>query len=551
MDRVMLAVAFLVLATAIPAKATTYYYAATAQGSNNGTSCANAWAYNDSSNGISTSGKDVAGNVLYICGGTWSLSAGANVVTLSGGGSSGNVLEIELDPTAVIQAPYFSGAAIELNGQNYVLVDGGNPCGTGTSCSANLSGTGTIEATSSGTSGTYQQYAFAGVDFGPSNNCGHDIEVRNLIVANIYVRTANSTDDNNGAESSGGIGGVGCGNNISIHDNTSTWAHANIYVWTGSSSSISNWSIYNNVTANSTWGIVAAINFSSQVVSNLLIYNNDINDGAGWNEPSDEYHIDGIFVYGQGPTGYINGGYIYNNRMWGNWGNCSYVTAYAYINQNLTNFYLFNNVFDNSAWNGAAPCGNGDLALGYGDTNFYIYNNTFLGYSSSPGGMFANDTGGGDTGMYLSNNIFAYAASALWMPSSSSPIAVDYNDYYDITGSGVSCAWGISSSCVSTGGSSSFSTWQGDGYDTHGTYANPNLNSSYIPQSGSAAISLGTNLYSTCNGQPNPGLGALCYDRAGNQRPSSGAWDAGAYSSGSGSTSAAPAAPTGLTATVQ
>ena len=46
---------------------------------------------------------------------------------------------------------------------------------------------------------------------------------------------------------------------------------------------------------------------------------------------------------------------------------------------------------------------------------------------------------------------------------------------------------------------------------------------------GSGAIGAGTNLYSTCNGQPNPGLGALCFDAAGVARPSSAAWDIGAY----------------------
>ena len=74
----------------------------------------------------------------------------------------------------------------------------------------------------------------------------------------------------------------------------------------------------------------------------------------------------------------------------------------------------------------------------------------------------------------------------------------------------------------------------------------------------SAAIKAGVNLFSTCNGQPNPGLGALCSDANGNPRPTSGSWDAGAYSSASSSASGGqppsggqPSPPTGLIGVVR
>jgi hypothetical protein len=68
-----------------------------------------------------------------------------------------------------------------------------------------------------------------------------------------------------------------------------------------------------------------------------------------------------------------------------------------------------------------------------------------------------------------------------------------------------------------------------------------------IPNAGSPVIAAGTNLYSLCNGQANPGLGALCLDAVGVARPSSGAWDVGAYVFNNGN---GPLAPTGLVATV-
>src|SRR5581483_9018250 len=53
------------------------------------------------------------------------------------------------------------------------------------------------------------------------------------------------------------------------------------------------------------------------------------------------------------------------------------------------------------------------------------------------------------------------------------------------------------------------------------------LNSAGVPQAGSAAIGAGANLTSLCTGNLVP----LCSDIAGNPRPSTGAWDAGAYES--------------------
>ena len=82
----------------------------------------------------------------------------------------------------------------------------------------------------------------------------------------------------------------------------------------------------------------------------------------------------------------------------------------------------------------------------------------------------------------------------------------------------------------------SFSQWQALGFDTHGVTADPNLDSNYIPQAGSAAIGKGTNLTSQCTGN----LVALCSDTAGNPRPSSGAWDMGAHQYSSQTGSVAP-----------
>src|SRR5262245_40084448 len=73
------------------------------------------------------------------------------------------------------------------------------------------------------------------------------------------------------------------------------------------------------------------------------------------------------------------------------------------------------------------------------------------------------------------------------------------------------------------------------GGDTHG-FAQTNMSidaTTGRPLAGSPLIGAGQNLNSICSGQPNPGLGALCFDAAGTARPVAGAWDIGAYQFGS------------------
>jgi hypothetical protein len=94
-------------------------------------------------------------------------------------------------------------------------------------------------------------------------------------------------------------------------------------------------------------------------------------------------------------------------------------------------------------------------------------------------------------------------------------ITADYNDTYNVTDYGV--INGTYYPAWSGGGS-----WQAAGYDIHGVNGNPLLSGAYMLGSGSPAIGTGTNLTSL-------GIAALNSDAAGVARPSSGAWDIGAF----------------------
>ena len=197
------------LLTALPASATDFYYAATLAGSNNGTSCANAYAYTDATNGISTAGKWVAGNTLHICG-TITGSGGATAITAAGNGSSGNPITIKFETGAQLDAPYWGGnafsssaGAISCVGHSYITIDGGV--------------NGIIQNTANGTSLANQQ-ASTGVNF---LGCAHT-EIKNLHVLNIYVHTEND----NGGISPNDTVGIGDGNAdfVYVHNNQVTQA---------------------------------------------------------------------------------------------------------------------------------------------------------------------------------------------------------------------------------------------------------------------------------------------------------------------------------------
>jgi hypothetical protein len=160
-------------------------------------------------------------------------------------------------------------------------------------------------------------------------------------------------------------------------------------------------------------------------------------------------------------------------------------------------------------------------------------------------GYIAED---GSTGFSNENNIYINTNSnALQFGPSAGTITVtDYNDFYQSGG------WQYNGNSYNT-----LASWQGASMspDPHSIGGNPSLVSvsscgagtvtgCQLSSSSSPAHSAGINLYSTCNGQPNPGLGALCSDFAGNARAASGPWDMGAYTL---STTPRPLPPIGVT----
>jgi hypothetical protein len=496
-----------------------------------------AW-FNTSSNWTSgtPSGRQIGpGTVVYLCG---TLTSG---LTFQGSGNSSNPIEILFDSGANMTNRVWSSPAIALNSKSYIIVDGGTPCGKDhgddnlTACASNQSGTGLIENTANGTllaNKVTSQFIVGGSGTGV-NSCGSNIEIRNLLLLNAYVKSG--ADSSTAADAAQGTWLVSCGSNIYIHDNTSTWGHATLEI--DASSNVSNWEVAYNVTAHATWGIKVAMGTDGVVLSNVRIHDNEINNGTDWSDSSGQYHLDGIFDYGHSTSGYMNGVYVYNNYLHGTWGQGTQCpTGYIYLSGWMTNTYAFNNVINVT---GQYAC-NGDIAVAE-EKSVHLYNNTIVSVQVGEALGSAGTAASGGFVVGENNVVYGTVYPVNFSSGAQSDFGTwDYNDYYNYTSD-----WRVGRSWYT------WRQWQaqacGSGpCDAHGSIGNPKLASSYpfTLGSGSAAIGLGANLYSVCNGQPNPGLGALCYDRLGNARPSTGKWDAGAYNG----VVSAPLPPTGVTA---
>src|SRR5262249_24535297 len=154
-----------------------------------------------------------------------------------------------------------------------------------------------------------------------------------------------------------------------------------------------------------------------------------------------------------------------------------------------------------------------------GDTDYKIVNNTFICNGGTAISLSSIN------GFVLENNA-AFSCYTYWMLANPTSVTADYNAF--------------DSSGITTGHAFKWNNPAGDTYttyrsvkptlDTHSiTPAGFGLGANYIPTVGSPLIGKGTNLSGFQ-------ITELSFDKAGNPRLATGAWDVGAYQSGSSGT---------------
>jgi hypothetical protein len=531
----------------VPALATTRYIAQSAGTFSGGTACNGQTTITAATfNALTNS----AGDVNYICG-TITGTTGTSVLTVKGSGASGNPITLKFDTGASISSPYCYGLgssggcliiSTSVTPQSYIVVDGGTPCGWTPAGGNEATCNGSIVNTNSGTI-LVTNTTTAGIEMEKCTGC----EVKNLGIYNLYVQSGGDTNANPQYENC--IVWSGSGNKI--HDNRMHDVGWCLFypMYPGDTTN----QIYNNDIYNTPHPVfLGNASGVSGTATNLYIYGNHFHDYANWNTSGGTYHVEGIHASGPSvsPFPSISGVYIYNNWFGPNEGTNLYAQIFFSSNDStpsdggiINNAYVFNNLIH------ITSTGDVGITIGAGNGNA-VHNNTLLndgGANGTAGLNWSNITAAGYTFSYKNNAFqgFYTLVNDDDNGSEGTSITADYNVYSGCASGHSSClqafypggtsTWASYISAAATRGpSEQHSTNTGLWSGTACCSGTLGLNSDMSPQSTSAVRSAAVNLYSTCNGQPIPGLGALCSDYLGTTRPTSGSWDAGAIQYGSG-----------------
>jgi hypothetical protein len=503
------------------------YVAQTQAGMANGSSCSNAFAVTflaasmNWGTGAAQIGPDTT---VHLCG-TFSIAANTEILIAQGSGTSGHPVTILFESGAVLTEPYgpniYTKGMIDLNGFNYITVDGNGANWPGANA-------GTITTSANGTSLANHNGTYA-INLQSCTGC----IVQHMNIINLYVRTGTA-----------GASEVACGNAC--------------VVAVASSSGAVNPIVRYNTIHDLEWALLMEgdnvdigpgneiYNADHSVVTGAthwFVHDNHFHDWQIWDSVDNTWHHDGVHCF-SGATGGTQVGFVYNNLMDGDLGAnaTGFVFEEGYTSGNTPCYVdgghsvTYNNVFINLyrlptflVW----LRGNiGSLGTGSNSGDLF-YNNTMIGNSLTSGDLLDIES---VTGLVMENNAYGITGDYYDGLSSGSWGTVNYNAYEGCQ------VYPAASNCFPTIPYYNLAHWQALGYDANSTQNNFasttyfNITATGSLNSGSPLITHGLNLYSVGNGQPTPGLGPLIFDKAGNARPASGAWDIGAFQS----TSATP-----------
>lgn len=437
---------------------------------------------------FNTAGSYTAGDTLKLCG-TFTGAAGVHILSVQASGTSSAKITIQWESNAVVTSPACNGGCIVTNGNSNLVFDGNgtNPSITNTDNGSALG----------------NQLDPHGIAASPCNGC----EFKNLTITNLYVHSS-TTDTNNG----NGVGISINGSNWSIHNSSFDQMYTSID--SAYQNGDNNIQIYGNTFNHFNWGLHIGNN-APTTLTNLYVHDNHLMNMDNWDTVTDSFHHDGIFVVQNNTSAVISNVYIYNNLADGKMSSCSpntCATAWIYYNTGMNGVYVFNNVLISD---GSSFLLEGGIA---GDQNFVFFNN-YLNCGGSSGTMVNYSWASGWT---FENNAVDNCPNPFQnLNSSVTGVVRDYNIYQNYA-SGETHSLNVGSLAVSSVG---------------------------FPLTGSPLIHDGTSVFANLSSSCTGGLAALCTDKAGIPRPSSGSnnWDAGAYMYQAGQ---AVLPPTNLTVTV-
>ena len=395
---------FFILILFIPSLAlgADYYVAQTAAGSGDASSCANAKALTWNWTTPNVAGDDT----VHLCG----TLTGQLIVATSG--TSNHPITVKFETGAKFSTSTWTtgGAYARIYGsaKSYITIDGGT--------------NGIIEATDNGTSRT-NQIDLHGIFF---ENGANNIEIKNLTIQNLYVRTGTSERNSYGM----GIRMIGDTSVIKIHDCVFNWMLVAVAFGFDTSSDLK---VYNNTFTNTNRSITGGTTGGTSVASGIHIYNNTASAWEGWDqEPDNDNHHNFVHIWNQQAGASVSDINIYGNTIHGGYG--SRATSAIYLEHTTTSTNIYNNLFYSDD---ASNPADGLLTIDLESIDYLrIMNNTFIGNGS---GIAINLTvkaiNGGGARPLIENNIFYDFGTIIYENGSDTDSQTwagtsNYNDIY-------------------------------------------------------------------------------------------------------------------------
>ena len=443
--------------------AETIHIAQTTQGSDTGADAANAHSITWANTAGNNANPKVAGKIgpgdMVIANGTFTTAFSGQI-----NGNNGSLITLQLASGAKFSKPHWgTGGAIYLGAKNYWVLDGGV--------------NGIVEDTDNGSGLGTSADGYGILLEAPSH-----IVVKNFTVQNIYKRT-------DSADTSGfaawAIAVRGTANNFSDIIITNNVIHdAATGIIMEYASGCSDFGVFGNTIYNVNHGIAAPDRTSSSSLTRLVIGNNIVYHWTTWDNPGpNAFHHNGVYCWSvQGGTSVLSDVTLFGNQLGPGYGN-AFQTSGMYFEGNVQNVTVYNGLWKCGAGEYAA---NGMIAWGATATTphldvigcTFIMDNIGVGISVGAAGTrtatIKNNLGIGNGGTSMFIAIYN---------SGSITTTPDYNLGYNF-----SATQPYSYSVNSSINPKTFSQWQALGFDAHGVTSDPNLDSNYIPQSGSPAI---------------------------------------------------------------
>jgi hypothetical protein len=500
-----LAVVFFLPWTAYAAPAANVYIASSAAGSGTGADCSDALPvsfFNDGAN-WGTNAKQIGpATTVHLCG-TLDVGVGNTLLTAQGAGASGSPITILFEPGAGITSPGM-GTGIELGSYAHFVIDGGTTCGyVGGPGSTDVTCNGYIENTANG-DGLANQVLSAAI-----RETGGDIEVRNLLISNLYVAKSGVMKPSFQPYPVC-VYFAGAAPGLNFHNNI---AHDLDWCLNGDADDVV---MANNDIYDMDHGVGMGSG-PGTTHTGLVIHDNHMHDTANWDTPNNAFHHDGIHTYWL-ETSHIafSGALIYDNLYDGLWGANNTGMAEIWDHSNAT---VFNNVHI-----GTDHLSDGllDFSSPEGGPDNAVYGNTIQGCGTSCQSGTALQLGGQSGGGVMAENNLVTTADTIVTTQAGivAPFHFSNNLYANAGGS----------EPFYNGGYDTFAQWQTAFGELGSMFvSDAMLGTNGVPQAASPAIGAGANLSKLCtmNGGTLPN--ALCEDVLHRPRPSSGPWDIGAY----------------------